>query len=103
MMRENGLVKLSEEAAEVIQVAQKLIQYPNLQEPLNPALDPARAALFPTKHPDGTNLRLRLQDELGDLLAAVTFVVNKLKLDGEAIENRRDMKRNLFHQWDNEK
>lgn len=91
-MRHNGLVKLSEEAAEVIQVAQKLIAYPELQLAESP-LD---------LHPDGTQLRRRLESELGDLLAALTFVVNKLQLNGNTVEDRRDEKKALFQKWDSE-
>ncbi len=97
-MRENGLVKLSEECAEVIQVAQKLIAYPDLQ--------PYPAALFSdgttALHPDGTDLRKRLEDEIGDAIAAVQFVRQKLCLSDERIWERIGKKLELFRQWDSE-
>jgi NTP pyrophosphatase (non-canonical NTP hydrolase) len=104
MMRENGLVKLSEEAAEVVQVAQKLIQYPALQLPMSAVVHGAAEAYAKLNglHPDGTDLRARLQEEIGDMLAAADFVMNKLKLDFNAIAARKAMKLKLFHQWDNE-
>lgn len=89
MMRENGLVKLTEECGEALQVVGKMLQYPELQHSMN-------------QHPDGTVLRERLEEELGDLTAAVTFVVCKLGLDIERIAKRGDDKLVLFAQWDRE-
>ncbi len=91
-MRENGLVKLSEECAEAIQVAAKLIAYPELQSPDNLDL-----------HPDGTDLRIRLEEELGDALAAIEFVRSKLQLSRKRIDQRQAMKGMLFIKWDGEK
>lgn len=93
-MSHRGLVKLSEEAAEVIQVAQKLIAYPTLQSVV------ARDCGW--THPDGSNLTLRLQDELGDLIAAARFVVERLQLDRQAIDQRIAKKLALFQEWENE-
>lgn len=89
-MKQSGLVKLSEEAAEVVQVAQKLVQYPQLQ---------SERVLT---HPDGTILLDRLEDEMGDVLAACYFVAKKLKLDQQKIIRRREDKLNLFERWDKE-
>lgn len=91
-MRENGLVKLSEEGGEVIQVAQKLIAYPELQPRVNEQ----------ARHPDGSRLRLRLEDELGDLLAAIEFVTEKLDLDTGRINSHHQQKLDRFRQWDEE-
>lgn len=93
-MSNNGLVKLSEECGEVIQVAQKMVAYPQLQ--LKEGL------LSSGVHPDGTNLRERLEDEVGDALAAIAFVRTKLGLDNERIKQRIELKIMLFTQWDGE-
>lgn len=53
-------------------------------------------------HPDGTCLRERLEEELGDVLAAYQFVATKLDLDGDKIAERVMKKLALFHQWENE-
>ena len=87
MMKENGLVKLSEECAEVIQVSQKMIAYPECQFSL-------------TKHPDGTVLRERLIEEMGDALAAMEFVANKLQLSTMLIGQRKVFKAKLYKEWD---
>ena len=89
-----GLVKLSEEAAEVIQVAQKLVAYPSLTS--QAARDEGWT------HPDGTHLTIRLQEEIGDVLAAIEFVAGRLRLDRRTIEARRVFKLALFEQWDKE-
>lgn len=89
-MSHNGLVKLSEEGAEVIQVAQKMIAYPELQ----------LHGMLNELHPDGTNLRLRLQEEMGDLYAALKFVSRKLHLDFGAIRSRALGKLETFERWD---
>lgn len=85
-MHNKGLTKLSEECAEVVQVACKWM------------------ALGVTKvrHWDGSNLRLRLQEEIGDALAAIIFVIAKFNLDQEAITKRTNKKLALFNKWDNE-
>lgn len=91
-MRQNGLAKLVEELGELAQVAGKMIQYPELQ------LDDSQ------NHPDGTNLRARLVEEMGDVLGAIDFVVEKLRLGpgGLEVEARAKRKLNLFRQWDAE-
>lgn len=77
-----GLSKLIEEAAEVLQVAGKL---------QGSRGDVARF--------DGTNLKERLECELGDLLAAVEFVQRHNPLGRAAIERQRDAKLALFETW----
>ena len=89
-MLHNGLAKLSEESGELLQVAGKMLQYPILQTALNQI------------HPDGTNLRDRMQEEMGDLLAALDFVRVKLGLNHQAIIDRWQTKLKLFNQWDSE-
>lgn len=78
----NGLSKLIEEAGEVIQVAGKVIALGGLGD-----------------HYDGSNLDERLHEELGDLLAAIDFVIVKNRLDKGAIEARRIGKRARFEEW----
>lgn len=90
MMTNNGLSKLAEETGEVQQIIGKMLQYPALQT----ASD---------QHPDGSVLRVRLQEEIGDALAAMAFVIAKLRLNPEAIYARKVHKQALFEKWDNEK
>ena len=77
-----GLSKLIEEAGEVTQVAGKLLG-------TNGA----------AQHWDGSNLRERLVEEMGDMLAAVRFVANHNELDYGAILARETAKYELFCQW----
>ncbi len=87
-MSHNGLVKLSEECAEVIQVAQKLVAYPNLQYEST------------ERHPDGTFLLERLTEEIADAMAAFTFVIVKLSLNKDIVRERYHQKLSRFKQWD---
>jgi len=89
-MTNNGLSKLTEESGELLQIVGKLLQYPKLQLTTDDRL----------LHPDGTNLRHRLQEEMADVIAALEFVANKLELDTEAIDKRACRKVELFRQWD---
>lgn len=77
-----GLSKLVEECGEVIQVCGKII-----------------ATGGDTEHWEGADLAERLEAELGDLLAACEFVVDKNNLDGEAILTCRDAKLDIFEEW----
>jgi NTP pyrophosphatase (non-canonical NTP hydrolase) len=77
-----GISKLIEECGEVSQVAGKL-------------LGSAGAAA----HWDGTDLKTRLESELGDLRAAIAFVTDHCGLDALSIERRRNEKRELFEKW----
>lgn len=89
-MIHHGLVKLIEECSEVCLDASKLLGFPELLE------DPSSI------HPDGKTSVLTLQDELGDALAAIKFVIQSLGLNPIAIIKRREEKLNLFYQWDKE-
>ena len=80
-----GISKLIEEAGEVAQVCGKLI---------GTGGEPA--------HWDGTNLRVRLQEEIADLMAACEFVVERCGLDREIVERRRLEKLALFQRWHEE-
>lgn len=82
MMALNGLAKLVEEAGEVIQVAGKLMAYPD------------------KPHPDGGgDLKVRLEMELADLTAAIRFVVRTHDLDGVAMDIRTVRKLATFEAW----
>jgi NTP pyrophosphatase (non-canonical NTP hydrolase) len=89
-MHEQGRAKLAEEMGEVQQILGKLQAYPQLALPTQEL------------HPDGTNLRHRLENELGDLIAAVGFTIKKMGLNEKFIEFRANEKSILFNQWDKE-
>ncbi len=90
MMRRQGLAKLGEELGELQQVNGKLDQYPELAMTTDD-----RAC-----HPDGTNLRHRLEEEIADVQAAIAFVVTKMELNRGRINTRAVRKLSLFQQWD---
>ena len=50
-------------------------------------------------HWDGSNLPVRLTEELGDLLAAIDFTVEMNHLPRLPLMQRRREKLALFHQW----
>jgi NTP pyrophosphatase (non-canonical NTP hydrolase) len=77
-----GLSKLIEECGEVLQVAGKLI-----------------ATGGAPGHWDGTNLKERMEDELGDLMAAMTFYADKNGLEWNAIEDQYVTKFRQFNEW----
>lgn len=81
----NGLSKLIEECGEVLQVAGKII-----------------GAEGKPDHYDGTDLRQRLENEMADLLAALTFVmdINAHHIDAGRICERAGRKLALFEAWD---
>lgn len=82
-MSNNGLTKVIEECGELVQVAAKMIAYPDRE------------------HPDAKgDLRERLQDEIADVMASIDFVTEKLGLDLNAITMRADMKCARFAKWD---
>lgn len=87
-MSDNGLDKLVEEFGEVLQVVGKL-------KALDGNLD--------REHWDGKGpMRERLQNELGDAVGAINFVIDKLGLDRDAVLARSVEKQDLFAQWDKE-
>lgn len=91
-MSNKGLTKLVEECGEVVQVAAKMIAYPETMEIGGCAT-----------HPDGAGpLRERLEDEIADVVAACTFVGVRLGLDQQKIENRIEAKLARFAHWDQE-
>jgi hypothetical protein len=80
-----GLSRLIEEAGEVLQVAGKII-----------GTGGAATAY------DGLLLRVALVAELGDLLAAINYVVSANSLDPVAVNSRRDRKRTMYGRWHKE-
>jgi len=77
-----GVSKLIEEMGEVNQVLGKIL-----------------GTGGDRSHWDGSDLILRLQEELGDVLAAIAFVQWFNDLDPEAIADRRYQKLALFKEW----
>lgn len=79
-----GVAKLIEEMGELHQVLGKKLAWWDTNDP----------------HWDGSILSERMQDEMGDVLAAIEFVTDQLGLDGAAIEVRHMQKRALFDSWE---
>jgi NTP pyrophosphatase (non-canonical NTP hydrolase) len=84
-MHSKGLTKLIEECSELIQVAAKKSAYIN------------------GPHPDGGgSLDMRMEDEMGDVLAAIEFVTKKFNLSEHDINARCQIKLNTYRNWDKE-
>jgi NTP pyrophosphatase (non-canonical NTP hydrolase) len=78
-----GISKLAEESGEVVQVIGKLMG-------TGGKLD----------HWDGSKLNEELNKEIGDLLAAIRFVVRHCpNIDSNTINERADLKLRRFEQW----
>lgn len=78
-----GLAKLAEEASEVIQIIAKLI-----------------ATGGQTNHWSGMDLLRALEDEMGDLQAALTYVLTvNPRLHSGRVYDRAERKADLFHDW----
>lgn len=77
-----GISKLIEEAGEVCQVAGKIMGTGGA-----------------VNHWDGTDLKVRLEDEIADLMAACKFVIHACGLDSARIGERMSNKRTLFERW----
>ena len=84
-MANKGLTKLNEELCELGQIAAKKTAYMDTDH-----------------HPDGESLKERMEDETADVLAAITFVVEKFDLNYEYISKRMARKLELFRQWDSQ-
>ena len=79
----NGLAKLIEELGELQQVAAKKLAYFDTDD-----------------HPDGAgSLKARMEDELADVFAAGTFVMQTFGLDTQRISDRSTMKLARFQAW----
>jgi hypothetical protein len=77
-----GLSKVSEEMGELGQVLGKLLGTGGV-----------------ISHWDGSNLKDRLIEEIGDLSAALRFFVEENNLDADALGARHDQKLALFRKW----
>lgn len=86
-MSNGGMTKLVEECSELITVLAKRIAYPE--------------AKF---HPDNNYVLLdvRIEDEMGDVLAALYFVRDKIGLSDHDIHARMVSKAALYQKWDKE-
>jgi NTP pyrophosphatase (non-canonical NTP hydrolase) len=84
-MHNKGLTKLMEECGELIQICAKKSAYMNID-----------------RHPDGSSLKHRLEDEIADVVAALTFVVEKFDLDVPYMDERSQDKLALYEQWNSE-
>lgn len=81
-----GLSKLNEEAGEVVQVIGKIMGTGGRVE-----------------HWDGNgDLKERLEEEIGDVMAACSFVVAINKLDREKVAERMARKLIRFNEWHKE-
>jgi len=83
-MSNGGLDKLNEECGEVVQVIGK---YHGMGGVLG-------------DHWDGSNLKVRLEEELADMMAAARFAALKHGLDEQRINQRFEMKLAQFKRWD---
>lgn len=86
-----GVAKLIEECAEL------QIELGSLQQILAKKL----AYWHTDEHPDGKgSINQRIEDEMGDVIAAVYFVRDRLGLDREVIAQRMMAKLELFGTWE---
>lgn len=89
-MTANGLAKLIEECGEVMKAFGGLVQ----------VLGKKLAYYHTDEHPDGAgSLKERLENEIGDVLAACHMVTHTHELDPKRIAERRMQKIKLFHEW----
>lgn len=87
-MANKGLAKLTEECGELQQVCGKKIQY-----------------MHTDNHPDGTNLRIRMLEEMADVVGAMDFIIEKFEISPEELQflkQRAREKQALFQLWDKE-
>ena len=77
-----GVAKLIEECGELQQVCGKRLAYWTTDD-----------------HPDGTNLKERMEDEMADVCAAIDFVIEQKGLDRTRISLRWAQKMALFETW----
>lgn len=79
-MPNKGLLKLSEECSELAQVSSKQAAY--------------------ISNPD--RFKDSIIEEMGDVLAAITFVMVKLNIDPEKVKERKKLKLGRYQRWDKE-
>ncbi len=83
MLEKDGLVKLVEECGELIQIASKKM-----------------ARMDSDEHWDNAgSIRERMEDEIGDVMAAIRIVATNFGLDTARIMKRRREKEKLFLEW----
>lgn len=86
MLEKNGLVKLVEECGELIQIASKKM-----------------ARMDTNEHWDGAgSISERMEDEAGDVLAAIQIVAENFGLNPDKLAERQKRKYELFREWMNE-
>lgn len=85
-MPNRGMNKLMEECGELITMLAKKSAFPEGPHPSLKIKD----------------IDQSIEDEIGDVLAAITFVRNKLNLSDHDIEARATAKYNLFLDWDSQ-
>lgn len=83
-MVNQGMTKLVEECGELIQIIAKKTAYPT--------------GKYPTSKFD--DIDAMIVEEMGDVLAALGFVADKLKLDEDAIYARAALKYITYKEWD---
>ena len=82
-MHLNGLTKLIEELGELTAICAKKSAYIDTDE-----------------HPDGKgSLKVRMEDEIADVMAAISFVSQQFDLDIEKIDYRGRNKVRLYYRW----
>lgn len=82
-MTANGLAKLLEELGELAQITAKKLAFMDTDE-----------------HPDGKgSMRVRMQEEMGDVRAAIDFVTETFGLDSLTISRRANVKLTMFRYW----
>jgi len=79
-----GMAKLIEEMGELHQVLGKLMALGGTE----------------VNHWDGTNMVSRLEEEIGDVQAALSFFASKNGVDLKRVSARSSMKLKLFEEWD---
>lgn len=85
-MAAKGIAKLIEECGELQQVLGKKLAWWDTDEP----------------HWDGTVLNLRMEEEMADVIAAITFVSRTLGLNMAYIDTIAEEKLATFTEWNNE-
>jgi NTP pyrophosphatase (non-canonical NTP hydrolase) len=79
-----GLSKLVEECGEVVQVVGKLL-----------------GTGGETKHWNVPDLKRALEEEIADVMAACSFVIEECQLDAGFVYTRYQMKKERFKEWHN--
>ncbi len=85
-MKHKGLVKLTEECGELIQIVSKKMN-----------------SMHSDQHPNGVDsIKFKIEHEMADVVAAITYSSVKLKLDITRIQKLAQAKINSFPKLDNE-